>query len=286
MVIKYEIDAVRTPYWKPGEDFLQQVVDHVRGRVEDGDFLTISEKALSTALGNIVDESLVQPGWFARFLSKYWMRVFWGCFLGPLCHLRRRTIRYFRFYPIEAGGAHKQVVLRCAGFSQALLCGSEGGIDGSNLAYSYVSLPLKKAPVVARRIRDRVRSELGKNVAVMIVDTDKTYSFHGFHFTPRPKPVKGIHALGGFLAYVVGRFFKIERRATPIAVEPFKVGVEESLRIAEIANRARGFGAGRTVWEMADRLNVSLTGVTWEMLERLEHRPIVIVRKMKRTEAR
>ena len=179
---------MKTPYWKPGDDFLRQITEHAGDRIDDGDFLTVSEKALSTVLGNIVDESTVKPGWFARFISKYWMRIFWGCFLGSLCHLRRKTIGYLRFYPVEVGSAHKQVALTHAGFLQALMLGSEGGIDGSNLPYSYVSLPLKHASTLAQKIHDRISSELGKDVVVMIVDTDKTYSFHGFHFTPRPSP--------------------------------------------------------------------------------------------------
>lgn len=70
----------------------------------------------------------------------------------------------------------------------------------------------------------------------------------------------------------------MEKRATPIAVSGSGMSVEEALQVAETANRARGFGAGRNVWDMADKLNVSLTGVTWDMLEKIEHTPIVILR--------
>jgi F420-0:gamma-glutamyl ligase-like protein len=112
----------------------------------------------------------------------------------------------------------------------------------------------------------------------MIVDTDKTYSFKNFHFTPRPKPIKGIHSLGGFISYAVGRMFKLKKRATPIAVVGCKISVEKALEIAEIANRSRGFGAGRTVWDMAETFKVELSEVSWEMLETVKHKPIVIVR--------
>jgi len=112
----------------------------------------------------------------------------------------------------------------------------------------------------------------------VIVDTDKTYSLKGFHFTPRPKPIKGIHSFGGFLAYVLGRFFKLEQRATPVAVAGSKIGVEEALEIANTANRSRGFGAGRTVWDMTKTFGVPLTGVTLEMLDKVKHQPIVIVK--------
>jgi len=116
-------------------------------------------------------------------------------------------------------------------------------------------------------------------VVVIVVDTDKTYSFRNFHFTPRPNPVKGIHSGGGFLAYVIGRSLQFTRRATPLAVAGSSISTEETLHVAELANRARGFGAGRTVWEMAEHFDVELENVTWEMLETVRHKPIVIVRK-------
>ena len=75
-----------------------------------------------------------------------------------------------------------------AGLLGALLFGSEGGIDGSNLAYSYVSLPLNNADELAQKIQKQIRKQLGKNVCVVIADTDKTYRFRNFYFTPRPNP--------------------------------------------------------------------------------------------------
>ena len=278
MVDKYKVVAVKTRYWRPGEDHLKQIVKAIENKVEDGDFVTISEKAISTALGNLVDESVVQPSKFARFLAKYWMRFVWPDILGPLCHLRKRTIKRLRAYPIEEGSVHKQVALEHGGFLQALMQGSEEAIDGSNLPYSYVSLPLKNAQQIAKKIQKQIKSKLGKKVTVVIVDTDKTYSLKGFHFTPRPKPLKGIHSFGGFLAYVAGRFLKLEKRATPLAVAGSQITTEEAIEIAKIANRSRGSGAGRTVWDMAKTFKATLTGVTWEMLDEVKHHPIVIIR--------
>jgi F420-0:gamma-glutamyl ligase-like protein len=278
VVDKYKAVAVKTRYWRPGEDHLKQIVKAIENKVEDKDFVTISEKAISTALGNLVDESAVQPSKFARFLAKYWMRFVWPDILGPLCHLRKRTINRLRAYPIEEGSAHKQVALEHGGFLQALMQGSEGAIDGSNLPYSYVSLPLKNAQQITKKIQKQIKSKLGKKVTVVIVDTDKTYSLKGFHFTPRPRPLKGIHSFGGFLAYVAGRFLKLEKRATPLAVAGSQITTEEAIEIAKIANRSRGSGAGRTVWDMAKTFRVTLTGVTWEMLDEMKHQPIVIIR--------
>jgi len=271
--------AVTTTYWRPGEDWLEQTVEAVDGRIVNGDIVVVSEKAISTASGNIVDESKFKPRLIARLIASFWMRKVWGYFLGPLCHLRPRLISELRDYPLELGGRHKQVALQRTGLLQALTFGSEGGIDGSNLAYSYVSLPLNGACAIAGRIRQRIREFSGKAVCVMVSDTDKTYSFRNFHFTPRPTGLSGIHSSGGFVAYVVGRMLKLKQRATPLAVVGCSMSAEEALRVAEAANVARGFGAGRTVWDMAEAFRVPLSDVTWEMLETVRHKPIVIVRE-------
>ena len=275
----YKTMALVTPYWRPSEDYVKQILNAVRGKVQNGDIVTVSEKAISTALGNLIDESTVDAGSLARFLAKYWMRYAWGYVLGRLCHLRKKTIRRFKTYPAEEGSKHKQLALEKNGFLQALLHGSEGGIDGSNVPYSLVSLPLQNASQIADQIRLKIEGELKRRVAVMIIDTDKTYSFRNFHFTPRPRPVYGIQSRGGFFAYFFGRLFRLKKRATPIAVSGSRMSVEEALQVSETANKARGFGAGRNVWDMADKLNVSLTGVTWEMLDRIVHKPIVILRR-------
>jgi len=270
--------AVRTRYWRPGEDFLQEIAAAVRNRVDDGDVVAVSEKALSTATRSVLDESTVKPGLAARIIAKYWMRWVWGYFLGPLCRLRLENLHRIRNYPLREGSSHKQVALEYGGVLQALHWGSEGGIDASNLPYSYVSLPLREPDKLARMIRKHIADNLSKEVTVIITDTDKTYSIGGFCFTPRPKPMRGIRAYGGFLAYVLGRALKLKRRSTPLAISGCEMSVEEALDIAEAANRSRGSGAGATVWDMAEEFEVQLTGVTWEMLEKVEHRPVVIAK--------
>jgi F420-0:gamma-glutamyl ligase-like protein len=207
------------------------------------------------------------------------MRVVWGYFLGIVCHFGQRLLRRLREYPLEAGSRHKQTALKHAGLLQALMFGSEGGIDGSNLPYSYVSLPLNNAYALAEEIRQRTWLALRKKVTVIIVDTDKTYSFRNFHFTPRPKPMKGIQSHGGACSYIIGRFLRLKKRSTPLAVAGCSLQAGEALKIAHIADRARGPGSGATVWDMAARFKVEITDVSWDMLAKLKHKPIVIVRK-------
>jgi F420-0:gamma-glutamyl ligase-like protein len=89
----------------------------------------------------------------------------------------------------------------------------------------------------------------------------------------------GIHSFGGVTAYVIGRMFKLRKRSTPLAVAGGKLQAEEALEIANIADKARGPGSGATVWDMAARFNVAVTGMSWDMLSQMTHKPVVVVRK-------
>lgn len=268
-----------TQFWTPGTNYLGAIVSAIAKHVKDGDFVVVSEKALSTAKGNMLNEANFKPSFTANILAKYWMRWGWGYFLGVTCRFGQRLLRRLRNYPIDSGGQHKQAVLQQAGLMQALLFGSEGGIDGSNLPYSLVSLPLTDAYAVAEQIRLHIQRYVGKKVAVIIVDTDKTYTFHNCHFTPRPHPFKGITSKGGLVVYLISKLFKLRKRPTPLAVAGCTMPAETALVIANVADRARGPGSGATVWDMAARFKVSATGVNWQMLESIKHKPIVLVRR-------
>ena len=279
LMTRYYTLALTTKYWKPKDDYLSIIINAVAGKVRDGDFLVVSEKAVSTALGNIVDESILEPGLNAKFIARFWMRTIWGYPLGILCHFGQRLLKRLRQYPFETGSRHKQVALQYAGFLQALMFGSEGGIDGSNLPYSYVSLPLKNVDKVVAEISRQIWVKLKKNVCVIMVDTDKTYKFRNFFFTPLPNPMKGIHSFGGVATYVIGRVLKLKKSSTPLAVAGCKLQAAEALKIANIADKARGPGSGATVWDMAARFQVQVNGVSWEMLSKIRHKPLVIVRR-------
>ena len=121
--------------------------------------------------------------------------------------------------------------------------------------------------------------KLKRNVCVIVADTDKTYRFRNFFFTPRPKPMKGINSFGGVATYVVGRVLKLKKSSTPLAVAGCSLQASQALTITNIADRARGPGSGATVWDMASRFQVDINGVSWEMLSNIKHKPLVIVRK-------
>jgi F420-0:gamma-glutamyl ligase-like protein len=276
---KYFALALTTSYWKPGDNYTDKIISALEGKIENEDFVVVSEKAISTAKGNMIDESAVKPSLNARIIARFWMRIVWGYPLGILCHFGQRLLCRLRQYPLESGSRHKQVALQYAGPLQALMFGSEGGIDGSNLPYSYVSLPLNNADEVAQEIQRQIFVKLKRNVCVIIADTDKTYKFRSFFFTPRPKPMKGIHSFGGYTTYVLGRMLKLKKSSTPLTVAGRSIQAGEALKITNVADKARGPGSGATVWDMAARFQVEVNGVSWEMLSKIRHKPLVIVRK-------
>lgn len=270
---------VRTSYWRPGTDYVQEIVNSVGDIVQDGDILTVSEKAISTAEGLVVDESQFRAGRIARFLASFWTRRVWGGPLGRLTKLRDHTLERLRSFPGTEGAAHKQVALRCTGILQALRHYSEGGIDASNLPYSYVSLPLPNPKAHADRVR-KAFAQRASDVSVLIVDGDTTYTWRNLHLSPRPVDVLGLINVGGFLTFVAGRALGFRSRPTPVAYIGEQINPDWTLTLANIAHRVRGHGAGRTVWDMSEKLRVGLTEVTWEMLDEIDHYPIVILRKM------
>ncbi|MFQ6135006.1 MAG: coenzyme F420-0:L-glutamate ligase [Nitrososphaerales archaeon] len=277
---RYKATALRTGYWRPGVDYRSIILKIISGVVSDGDFVVVSEKAVSIAKNRLIDESRVEPGLAARLLSKVWMRWIWGHLLGRVCHMTRKTRQRLRNYPLKEGAAHKQVCLTYTGLLQTLRHGSEGGIDVTNLPYSYACLPLKNTQQEAEELQRLILSETGRRVSVMIVDTDKTYRLGGRNYTPLPKAIPGITAGGGVVTYILCRMLRCRRRATPMGYVGTSQSVEFLLNIAETANRARGVGAGRTPWHMAERFGVGLTAVTWEMLERVAHYPVVVVKPL------
>jgi F420-0:gamma-glutamyl ligase-like protein len=277
---RYRASAIRSRYWTPGIDYDSLIVDAVSGRLSDGDVVVVSEKAISVAQGRIVDEARIKPRTAAKLLARFWMRWVWGYPLGRLCHMTRKTRRRLRHYPAEEGASHKQLAIGFGGLLQALRHGSEGGIDVTNLPFSYACLPLENPQEEARRLQNIILRHTRRDVSIVIVDTDKTYRLGGRNYTPLPKSVPGISAGGGIITYVVCRMLRCKRRATPVGFTGKHIGIETLLDIAETANRARGVGAGRTPWHMAERFGVDLTGVTWEMLEHVAHYPVVIVRRL------
>jgi F420-0:gamma-glutamyl ligase-like protein len=276
--LKIKVKRIETKYWRPGTNVIKEITTTLEGRIVDGDLIAVSEKALATAMSNIIDEALIRPGSMARFLANFWMRKIWGGPLGILTRLKPQTLKNIRTYPQDFGAKHKQLSLRTVGFLQALRHYSEGGIDASNLPYTLVSLPLPNPTEIAGKIKNALQEKAMCEINVMIVDGDATYSWRNLHLSPRRVDIPGFIHIGGFLTFIIGRVLNFKSRPTPVALVGESINPDRALWFAKTAHKASGPGAGRTVWGMSNRFDTSLTGVTFKMLESVEHAPIVVIR--------
>ncbi len=275
---KWRAKAIRTSYWRPGENRLKKLHQALVGKIRDNDIIVISEKALSTSKNLLVDEDKIKPGIFAHLIVLLWMRIFWGYILATLCHMKTESKYRLKHYPIKEGQKHKHLALTRFGLLQALRHGSEAGIDVSNLPYSYASLPIRNPKFEAEVIGKYLNKSTGKKISVLITDTDMTYTFRNIYLSPRSTSFPKILNGGGFLTYFFCRLIKLRARATPLALWGEFLNVEEALNLAEMAHHIRGSGAGKTAWDSSERFRVGLTSITWEMLESIDHYPLVLFR--------
>lgn len=275
---KYKIMPIKTGYIKPNESY-DIIIENSKGLLKDNDFLVISETPISISQGRIVDESKFKPSYLAIFLADIWAKYIWGYFLGPILGIKKRTIQNLRNLPEEAR-SHKEVVLKYYGLKHALKPASEAGIDLSNAPGSYVSLLPYNPEEVVVDIAGKISKNYGKEVVVIIIDTDATYKLFGKFFTSLPIAAKGIKADFGIFGYFLGRFGEVIG-PTPLAVSK-KYELEEIMKVAKIADDYQNENeySMKTVYDMGNTFDGKIDGITVEMLDSIEHMPAVILRKL------
>ena len=278
--MRFKVKVFESCYWIPGYDFEREIISRVSRYAKTGDYLVISEKAISTALGYLVDESKLKPGLSARILARIWIPIFWGYLLGVLCGLKPSTLVKLRNYPYTEGVHHKEAAIRYAGPIAALKHFSEGGLDVNNLPYSYASLPLSRceAQELASRIRMKLANRYGLDVTVVIVDSDHTFSWRSIHLSSRPA-ADGIINLST-LGFIIGSSLRWKARPTPIAISGSYGSLEEILEVCRIADKVMGYGLGRDIWDVSSKLGVPPTGLTWSILMMYTHKPYALIRKL------
>lgn len=270
----YMVIPIETGYIKPNED-LNSIITPARELMEDGDYLVIAETPISVSQGRLIDEAEYTPSLTAKFLTTVWSKYLWGYILGPLLKIKKRTIKNLRRLPEETK-AHKEVVLQLYGLKHALKPASEAGIDLSNAPGTCVSL-LPKDP---EKVACEIKSEIGKEICVMIIDTDATYMKNGKYFTGLPIAIDGIEADKGFFGYVKGQLSE-NMGSTPLGCSE-EINVEKALKIANIAEDYQKSLSTemKTIHSVKEVLGTSETGVTIEALDSITHTPAVIIRKI------
>ncbi|MEM2740405.1 MAG: hypothetical protein QXQ29_06360 [Candidatus Bathyarchaeia archaeon] len=278
--MRFRVKVFESCYWIPGYDFEGEIISRVSRYARSCDYLVISEKAVATALGYLVDESKLEPGLPARILARVWIPVFWGYILGVLCSLKPTTLIKLRVYPYIDGARHKEAAIRFVGPIAALKHFSEGGLDVNNLPYSYASIPLPRcrAYEVASKIRGKLVDRYGLDLTVVIVDSDHTFSWRSIHISSR-QSVDGIINLST-LGFIIGASLRWKARPTPIAISGSYSSLEEVLEVCRVADRAMGYGLGRDIWDASSRFDIQLTGLTWDILMMHPHKPYALVRRI------
>ena len=271
----YIIIPIETGYIKPNEN-LDSIIKPAKEIIEDGDYLVIAETPISISQGRLIDESEYKPSFMAKFLTVFWSKYLWGYVLGPLLGIKKRTIKNLRKLPKETE-AHKEVVLKLYGLKHALKPASEAGIDLSNAPGTYVSL----LPENPKKVAENIKKEIGKEVCVMIIDTDATYMKNGNYFTGLPIAIDGIDADKGFFGYLKGQIYE-NMGSTPLGCSD-KIDVETAIKIANIAEDYQKSLSTemKTIHSVKELLGSEIDKVTIEDLDSITHTPAVIIRKNK-----
>lgn len=270
---EYIVIPIETGYIKPNED-LSSIINPAIELMEDGDYLVIAETPISVSQNRLVDESQFKPSLTAKFLTTVWSKYLWGYVFGPILGIKERTIKNLRRLPEETK-SHKEVVLQLYGLKHALKPASEAGIDLSNAPGTFVSL----LPENPEKVAKEIKNEIGKNVCVMIIDTDATYMKNGKYFTGLPIAIDGIDADNGFFGYVRGQLSE-NMGSTPLGCSE-KMDVETALKIANIAeDYQRSLSTEmKTIHSVKEVLGSEIDEVTIEALDSITHTPAVIIRK-------
>ena len=269
----YIVIPIETGYIKPNDN-LDVIIKPAIELMKDNDYLVIAETPISVSQGRLVDESKYKPSLTAKFLTTVWSKYLWGYVLGPALGIKERTIRNLRKLP-EQTKAHKEVVLQLYGLKHALKPASEAGIDLSNAPGTCVSL----LPENPEKVAKDIKKEIGKDVCVMIIDTDATYMKNGKYFTALPIAIDGIDADNGIFGYVKGQFSQ-NMGSTPLGCSE-KIDVETALKIANIAEDYQKSLSTemKTIHSVKSVLGAEIDKVTIEDLDSITHTPAVIIRR-------
>ena len=274
VIIKdYIVIPIETGYIKPNDD-LSAIIEPAKRLMQDDDYLVIAETPISVSQNRLIDEAKYTPSLTAKFLTTVWSKYLWGYVLGPLLGIKERTIKNLRKLPEETK-AHKEVVLQLYGLKHALKPASEAGIDLSNAPGTYVSL----LPENPKKVAKEIKREIGKDVCVMIIDTDATYMKNGKYFTGLPIAIDGIDADKGFFGYFKGQLSE-NMGSTPLGCSE-EIDVETALKFANIAEDYQKSLSTemKTIHSVKAVLGTEIDEVTVEALDSITHTPAVIIRK-------
>ncbi|MEM2907829.1 MAG: coenzyme F420-0:L-glutamate ligase [Candidatus Hadarchaeales archaeon] len=145
------------PLVKQGDRVDELIVDALRKQgleLEDGDVVVVAQTIVSKAEGSVVDLRKVKPSKFARYLAKKLEKD--AREIEVILQQSKEIIRL------------KHVLI--ARTEHGFVC-ANAGVDHSNAGADRVTLLPRDPDASARRIREGIRRALGKDVAVIVSDT-------------------------------------------------------------------------------------------------------------------
>ncbi|WP_423792645.1 coenzyme F420-0:L-glutamate ligase [Methanocaldococcus indicus] len=274
---------IKTRYIKKGENPIPTILGAIKNsniKLEDGDFIVLSEKMIATAEGRFIDESQYNPSILAYFCY-YWSKYLWGYLLGKILGLKEEKIKNLRNLPKNETLNHKEAIIKEVGLLYALKPYAEGGVDLTNVPGTYACLLPKNPKYWAKKLKEEIKKEFNIDVNVMVADTDATYRIFNIYITALPYAIKEIKSGLGVIYFILGKLAERLKiggfvGCTPLAVVGDKLDTYTLVRIAFISDRVH-----KTIKNMEELYKKFGTYIiTEEHLEKLEHTPVVIV-KMK-----
>ncbi|MCS7131966.1 MAG: coenzyme F420-0:L-glutamate ligase [Hadesarchaea archaeon] len=145
------------PLVKRGDRIDELIVDAIKRQgldIEDGDVIVVAQTIVSKAEGNIIDLRRIKPSKLASRLAKKLEKD--AREIEVILQQSREIIRL------------KHVLI--ARTEHGFVC-ANAGVDHSNAGPYHVTLLPRDPDASARRIREGIKRALGKDVAVIISDT-------------------------------------------------------------------------------------------------------------------
>jgi len=196
--VRIEIIGLRLPIVKEGDDIVRMIVDTANeqaGGVRDRDIIVITSKIVSKAMGYVVKLSDVKPSKYAvrlgkklgmdpRFIQAVIDNSDEILFVIPFLHFVRSGI-----IDIEKISQDKRRAIEAARRIPYVFVVRRGkqiytdaGLDYSNNPNGFLSTLHRDVDAIARRIRKRIKELTGKNVAIVISDTEAWFPYGSLDF--------------------------------------------------------------------------------------------------------
>jgi len=198
MSVKVEMFGLKLPKVKPGDDLVKLILDEALrevGGVKDGDVIVITSKVISKAYNFLIKLDEVKPSKRAlkmakklnmdpRFIQAVLDQSDEILFVFPFYELVKEGIINIEKVSKDLRGAYealKKIPYMLVVRRDNQIC-TDAGLDFSNNPEGILSALPRNLDKIAREIRGRIMELTGKDVAVVISDTEVWLSLGSLDF--------------------------------------------------------------------------------------------------------